>query len=61
MAPIRAQRSTNGSIRYTAVIRIRKGNIVAQQEAKTFTHCGAAEKWAKSSEVLLEDPVAFAR
>ncbi len=61
MATIRARKTADGSTRYTAVVRIRKGNKVAHQEAKTFTHRGAATLWAKSREVVLEDPVAFAR
>lgn len=61
MAYIKSRTASNGSTRYTAVVRIRKGGKIAHQEAKTFTHRGAADRWAKSREVMLEDPVAFAR
>ena len=37
MATILAGRQANGSTRYTAVVRIRKGAFVVHQEAKTFT------------------------
>lgn len=60
MAYILARRQSDGSTRYTAVIRLRKGKAVIHREAKTFTHRSAAEKWAKSREVALEQPGAIA-
>src|SRR5262245_8950832 len=61
MATILARKQANGSTRYTAVIRIRKGKTLIHQEAKTFSLRGATEKWAKSREVALEDPSALMR
>jgi integrase len=61
MAHILARKQADGSTRYTAVIRLRRGTTVVHREAKTFSHRGAAEKWAKSREVALEDPTALVR
>jgi hypothetical protein len=50
---------SSGATRYTANVRIRKGKEVVHRESKTFEHRSAAEKWAKSREVALEDPAAL--
>jgi hypothetical protein len=36
MATIRARRQSDGTTRYTAIVRIRKGKTVVHQECKTF-------------------------
>ena len=59
MATIRARKQADKTTRYTAVVRLRKGTKIIHQEAKTFTHRAAAEKWAKSREVALENPGAL--
>lgn len=59
MAYIRARKQSDGSTRYTAVIRIRKGKAVVHREAKTFAHRSAALTWARHREVILEDPAAL--
>ena len=61
MATIRARRQANGSTRYTAYVRIRRGTAVIHTEAKTFTHRSAAVTWARHREVTLEDPTALIR
>ena len=61
MATIRARRTKNGLIRYTAEVRRRQGKKILYQETRTFSHRGAAEKWAKSREVALESPEALVR
>lgn len=61
MATIKARRSANGSLRYTAVVRLRKGASILHREAKTFSHRAAAEKWAKAREVALENPAELLR
>lgn len=61
MATIRARKQANGSTRFTAYIRIRKGVKVIHTESKTFTHRTAAASWAKHREVTLEDPTALAK
>ena len=61
MATIRARKHADGSMRYTAIVRLRKGTTVIHQEAKTFAHRSAAAKWARTREVVLEDPAALVR
>ncbi|MHB8813617.1 MAG: tyrosine-type recombinase/integrase [Steroidobacteraceae bacterium] len=61
MAHILVRKYGSGVTRYTANVRIRKGKRVIYRESKTFTHRAAAEKWAKSREVALEDPTALIR
>ncbi len=56
MATIRVRKRADGSLGYTAQIRIHNGKAVVHQEAKTFSRRVAAEKWAKAREVELEDP-----
>ena len=55
MAQIRARRQADGSTRYTAIILIRKGRTLIQQEYRTFAHRSAAASWAKHREVQLEN------
>jgi hypothetical protein len=47
MATIRARNQANGSTRYTAMVRLRKGKTIIHQEAKTFAFRAAAFSWAK--------------
>jgi integrase len=61
MATIKARKQSNGSTRYTAVVRIRRGTTVLHQESQTFTHRAAALSWAKHREVALEEPAALTR
>lgn len=61
MATIRAGKHADGSTRYSAIVRIRKGKIIIHQEYKTFAHRVAAVTWAKHREVVLEDPSAVTR
>src|SRR5580692_8686786 len=55
MAQIRARRQADGSTRYTAIIRIRKGRALIQQEYRTLAQRSAAASWAKHREVQLEN------
>src|SRR5271165_4818706 len=55
MAQIRARRQADGATRYTAIIRIRKGTTLIQQEYRTFAQRSAAASWAKHREVQLEN------
>jgi hypothetical protein len=59
MATIRARKQADGSTRYTAVVRIRKGKVIVHQEYRTFTLPTAAASWAKHREVALDDPSAL--
>jgi hypothetical protein len=61
MATIKARRQANGSIRYTAIVRLRRGTTVLHQESKTFAHRSAAMSWAKYREVELENPGTLTR
>lgn len=61
MATIKARKQANGSTRYTAIVRIRRGTTVLHQESRTFTHHTAALSWARHREVALEEPAALTR
>lgn len=61
MATIRARKQADGSTRYTAIVRVRKGKTIIHQEYKTFAHRVAAVTWAKHREVALEDPATLIR
>lgn len=56
MATIKARRQANGTVRYPAVVRLRRGTTVLHQESKPFAHRSAAVNWAKHREVELENP-----
>jgi integrase len=59
MATIRARRQSDGTVRYTAVIRVGKGKVIIHQEYRTFSHRSAAVTWARHREVELENPEAL--
>jgi len=61
MAYIKIRKQSDGSTRYTAIVRLRRGKTIVHQEARTFAHRGAAVTWAKHREVVLEDPSALTR
>ncbi|MEX2150284.1 MAG: tyrosine-type recombinase/integrase [Steroidobacteraceae bacterium] len=61
MPTIKARKKANGSTRYTAIVRIRRGTTVLHQESRTFTHRTAAQSWARHREVALEEPAALTR
>ncbi len=61
MAYIRRRARTDGSIGYTAQVRIHKKKALIYEESKTFSRQAAAQKWAKAREVALEDPAVLAQ
>jgi len=61
MATIRARRQSDGTTRYTAIVRIRKRKTIIYQEYKTFAQRTAAIGWARYREVELEKPGALCR
>ena len=61
MATIKARKQANGSVRHTAIVRIRRGKTVIHRESKTFAFRAAALSWAKHREVELEQPGALER
>src|SRR6516164_8288125 len=56
MATIRARKQSDGTTRYTAIVRMRKRKTIIYQEYKTFALRTAAISWAKHREVELEKP-----
>jgi integrase len=61
VASIRSRRRADGTWAYTAQIRIHEKKVVIYEEAKTFSKKAAAEKWARTREVALEDPATLAQ
>ena len=56
MATIRAGKQADGTTRYTAIIRIRKGKRVVHQECKTVAFHTAAASWrAWQGDAVQED------
>ena len=47
MATIKARKQGDGVMRYTAIVRIRRGGKILHRESKTFAHRSAAISWAK--------------
>ena len=45
MATIRTRKQADGTMRYTAIVRLRKGKTLVHQEARTFAHRSAALSW----------------
>lgn len=61
MATIRARKRADGSVSYTAQIRIKKDGVQVYQESQTFARRKAAEAWAKRRESELAEPGAIER
>ncbi|HEY5214233.1 MAG TPA: hypothetical protein VIJ38_14555 [Acidobacteriaceae bacterium] len=61
MATSRARKQADGSTRYTAIVRIRRGKTIVYREYKTFALRTASASWAKHREVALEQPGALTR
>ena len=61
MPTIKTRKQTDGTTRYTAIVRIRRGGVILHRESRTFAHRSAALSWAKHREVALEDPSALTR
>jgi integrase len=61
MPTIKTRKQTDGTTRYTAIVRIRRGGAILHRESRTFAHRSAALSWAKHREVTLEDPSALTR
>jgi integrase len=55
MSYIKVRRQSDGSTRYTAIIRLRNGKTIVHQEAKTFAHRSAAVSWAKQGAPTLAE------
>jgi integrase len=59
MATIKARRQSDGAMRYTAIVRVRRRGQILHRESRTFAHRTAALSWAKHREVELEDAIAL--
>ena len=61
MATIRARKLADGSVSYTAQIRIKRDGVQVYQESQTFARKQAAQAWARKRESELDEPVAIER
>ncbi len=59
MAAMRARKLADGSVSYTAQIRIKRDGVQVYQESQTFARKQAAQAWARESE--LDEPGAIER
>lgn len=61
MATIRARKRTDGSISYTAQIRLSRDGLQVYQESQTFARKQAAQAWVRKREAELDQPGAIER
>jgi integrase len=61
MATIRARKRTDGSISYTAQIRLFRDGVQVYQESQTFARKQAAQAWVRKRESELDQPGAIER
>ena len=61
MATIRARKRTDGSISYTAQIRLFRDGVQVYQESQTFARKQAAQAWVRKREVELDQRGAIER
>lgn len=60
-ATIRARKKADGTVSYTAQIRIKKNSVQVYQESQTFARRKATEAWARRRERELDGPGAIER
>lgn len=58
---VRTRPRADGSIGYSAIVRVFKKKELIPQEQEDVSRRSAAEKWAKARELALEDPTALLR
>ena len=61
MATIRVRKRADGSVRYTAQIRIKRNGVQVYQETQSFVRKQAAQVWARRREAELDQPGAIER
>lgn len=61
MDTIRNRKSKDGSVMYTAQIRIKRDGVQVYQESESFSRRKAADTWAKRRETELSEPGALGR
>ncbi|MEH6444533.1 MAG: hypothetical protein V7784_11600 [Oceanospirillaceae bacterium] len=57
MATISARTRADGTVSYTAQIRIRKKGVIIYQESKTFDQRKPADKWVRQREAFIDSKV----
>lgn len=55
MATIRARKLADGTVSYTAQIRIKRDGVQVYQESQTFARKQAAQVWARKRETQLDE------
>jgi hypothetical protein len=61
MATIRVRKRADGSVRYTAQIRIKRDGVQVYQETQSFVRKQAARAWIRKRESKLDQPGAIER
>lgn len=61
MATIRPRKRADGTVSYTAQIRIKRDGLQVYQESQTFARKQAAQAWARRREADLDQPGAIER
>ncbi len=61
MATIRTRKNKDGSVMYTAQIRIKRDGVQVYQESASYSRRKAAEAWAKRRETEQSEPGALER
>ncbi|CAI8961702.1 tyrosine-type recombinase/integrase [Pseudomonas sp. IT-P176] len=61
MATIRARKLADGTVSYTAQIRIKRDGVQVYQESQTFARKQAAQAWVRRREAELDQPGAIER
>ncbi len=61
MATIRARKLADGTVSYTAQIRIKRDGMQVYQESQTFARKQVAQAWARKRETELDEPGAIER
>lgn len=61
MATIRARKLADGTVSYTAQIRIKRDGVQVYQESQTFARKQAAQAWTRKLESELDEPGAIER
>ena len=61
MATIRARKLADGTVSYTAQIRIKRDGVQVYQESQTFARKQAAQAWVRKRETELDQPGAIER
>ncbi len=61
MATIRSRKKADGTVSYTAQIRINRDKVTVYQETQTFARKQAAQAWVRKRESELDEPGAIER